>query len=537
MHRVVLAQRRILATMKPPITFSLQDAQDNTRTFPPANPVLLAFVKADCETCNLTLPILEALHCSIGTQLTVWALVQARSDIPTLRARHSLTIALLDDDALNVSADADIDTVPSLFLYDRNGTPIAETYGFDRKAWRDLIERAESLVADGDSNYATAIDWDTLPPNQPGCGARNVEPGIAEKIAARRTGGFFARRLEIAAGDDIHEFLFAQGFTDGLPVVPPTPERVERMLTGTKRDRADVVAVVPPNLAACTVEKAAINAVMAGAKPEDLPVILTAIEAACTNEFNIHGVLATTWLAGPIVIVNGPVRHRLGMNMQGNALGQGNRANAAIGRALQLVVRNIGGGRPGEVDRATLGGPHKYTCCFAEYEERSPWEPLHVERGFQPEDSTVTLFAGSGPQPIADQLSRSAQPLVTSIALGLESLWHPKVHNFGETFLVISPEHVDTIAASGWSKDDIRRHIQETTARPLRELIRGGDTEEGMPVPTDPAKLDERVPKFRSAKEINIVVAGSEAGKFSHILGNWVSGPIGSISVTRKISD
>ena len=113
----------------------------------------------------------------------------------------------------------------------------------------------------------------------------------------------------------------------------------------------------------------------------------------------------------------------------------------------------------------------------------------------------------------------------------------PKVHNFGETFLVISPEHVDTIAASGWSKDDIRRHIQETTARPLRELIRGGDTAEGMPVPADPAKLDERVPKFRTSEEINIVVAGSEAGKFSHILGNWVSGPIGSISVTRKISD
>lgn len=523
--------------MKPPTAFSLQDAQGNLRTFPTANPMLLAFVKADCETCNLTLPLLETLHRSIGTKLTVWALVQARSDIPVLRARHRLTLPLLDDDALHVSADADIDTVPSLFLYDRKATPIAETYGFDRKAWRDLIARAESLVADGDSNRATPIDWDALPPSQPGCGARNVEPGLAEKIAARRNGGFHSRRLEIAPADDIHEFLFAQGFTDGLPVVPPTPERVERMLHGTKRDRADVVAVVPPNLAACTVEKAAINAVMAGAQPEYLPVILTAIEAACTDEFNIHGVLATTWLAGPIVIVNGPVRQRLGMNMQGNALGQGNRANAAIGRALQLVVRNVGGGRPGEVDRATLGGPHKYTCCFAEYEERSPWEPLHVERGFQPDDSTVTLFAGSGPQPIADQLSRSAQPLVTSIALGLESLWHPKVHNFGETFLVISPEHVDTIAASGWSKDDIRRHIQETTARPLRELIRGGDTAEGMPVPADPAKLDERVPKFRTSEEINIVVAGSEAGKFSHILGNWVSGPIGSISVTRKISD
>ena len=523
--------------MQPPAAFSLRDAQGSPHTFPSGRPTLLAFVKEDCETCNLTLPLLELLHQSTGGELAVWGLVQASSDIATLRERHGLSFPLLDDDALEVSADADIDTVPSLFLYDQSGAPIAQTLGFDQRDWRALIERAEALTADDAANGATPIDWSTLPASQPGCGARNVEPGVAERLAARRSGGLLSRRLDIAESDDVHEFLFDQGFTDGLPVVPPTPERVTRMLTGTKRDRADVVAVVPPNLAECTVEKVAINAVMAGAEPAYLPVIIAAVEAACTDAFNIHGVLATTWLAGPIVIVNGPVRHRIGMNMRANAMGQGNRANAAIGRALQLVVRNVGGGRPGGVDRATLGGPHKYTCCFAEYEERSPWEPLHVERGFEPGDSTVTLFAGSGPQPIADQLSREARPLVTSIALGLESLWHPKVHNFGETFLVISPEHVDTIAASGWSKDDIRERIQEATSRPLRELVRGGKTEEGMAPPTDPAQLDALIPKFRSAKEINIVVAGSEAGKFSHVLGNWVSGAMGSVSVTRKIGD
>ena len=373
--------------MKPPAAFSLHDAQGSPHSFPPGRPTLLAFVKADCETCNLTLPLLEALHRGSGGKLAVWSIVQASGDIATLRERHALTLPLLDDDALDVSADADIDTVPSLFLYDRGGGPVAQTFGFNQQAWRDLIQQADALAADGVSNGSTPIDWGTLPATQPGCGARNVEPGIAERLAARRSGGLLSRRIDVAERDDVHEFLFDQGFTDGLPVVPPTPERVTRMLTGTKRDRAEVVAVVPPNLAECTVEKVAINAVMAGAEPASLPVILAAVEAACTDEFNIHGVLATTWLAGPIVIVNGPVRHRIGMNMQGNALGQGNRANATIGRALQLVIRNVGGGRPGEVDRATLGGPHKYTCCFAEYEERSPWEPLHVERGFQPEDS------------------------------------------------------------------------------------------------------------------------------------------------------
>src|SRR5205085_7061790 len=157
--------------------------------------------------------------------------------------------------------------------------------------------------------------------------------------------------------------------------------RVLRMLQGTTRAADEVVAVVPPDLVECTVEKVAVNAVMAGCKPEYLPVVLAAVEAACTNEFNAHGLLATTYFSGPMVVVNGPVTRAIGMNSGVNALGQGNRANATIGRALQLVVRNVGGGRPGEVDRATLGQPGKYTFCFAEDEAGSPWEPLSVERG------------------------------------------------------------------------------------------------------------------------------------------------------------
>ena len=169
-------------------------------------------------------------------------------------------------------------------------------------------------------------------------------------VQSGRGGSTSANRMTLRVHVD-------QGLTDGLPVVPPTPERVVRMLAGTKRDAQEVIGLVPPNLAPVTIEKVAINSVMAGCKPEYLPVVLAAIEAVTTEQFNMHGVLATTHFPTPVIMVNGPIRDRIGMNYRMNVLGQGNRANATIGRAVQLVVRNVGGGRPGEVDRAALGQP------------------------------------------------------------------------------------------------------------------------------------------------------------------------------------
>ena len=172
---------------------------------------------------------------------------------------------------------------------------------------------------------------------------------IAERLRAESENNpLRARKIEIAPADDVHEFLFDQGFTDGLPVVPPTPERVLRMLGGTARDSQEVIAEIPPNYAPATVEKIAINAVLAGCKPEYLPVVIATIEAICNKTFNIHGVNATTMGASPLMIVNGPIRERIGMNMGLGVLGQGTRANAAIGRAVRLAVRNIGGANRGE---------------------------------------------------------------------------------------------------------------------------------------------------------------------------------------------
>ena len=228
-----------------------------------------------------------------------------------------------------------------------------------------------------------------------------------------------ARRITIAAGDDVDEFLFDQGLTDGLPVVPPTPERVERMLAQTRRDPLEEMAVLPPNLAPLTVEKVAINAVMAGCKPEYFPTVLAGVEAIADEQFALHGVGATTMGGSPVLIVNGPVRERIGVNCAQNALGQGHRANATIGRAVRLVIRNVAGHRPGGTERATIGWPGKYTMCFGEWEERAPtWRPLHVERAFDPGDSVITAITQSGgPSQLIDESSRSAKALAGSIGL------------------------------------------------------------------------------------------------------------------------
>jgi hypothetical protein len=326
--------------------------------------------------------------------------------------------------------------------------------------------------------------------------------------------------------------MFERGWSDGLPLVPPTPERVARMLTGTTRDPAEIVANVAPDLVDCTVEKVAINAVLAGCRPEYLPVVLAAVEAACTDEFNIHGVLATTMPVGPVVVVNGPVARAIGMNSRGNALGQGNRANATIGRALQLVIRNVGGGRPGGVDRATQGNPGKYTFCFAEDEAGSPWEPLHVSRGFHPHDSAVTLFTGEGPRGIIDQASRNPESLVASFAACLRTVAHPKIVVGIDAMLVVSPEHARVFAEAGWDRAHLLDALGERLQIPGREFVRGADgISEGMPE----AFADTTLPKFREGGLL-VVHVGGGAGLFSTIIGGWLSGAAGSEPVTRLIT-
>ena len=520
-------------TLLPP--FALDDQSGSARSFPTGRTALLCFVKEDCPTCFLSAPLIEGAAHAFGAATDVWAIVQDADHGAALATRHRLTLPLLDDAALRVSHAYDLDTVPTIILADGDGHELLRCVGFDKRDWQRLLSELARLAA----LRAPQIDWSAYPESRPGCGSKSVEPGIAERLAADAVGSpLRARRVDLAAADDPFEFMFERGLTDGLPVVPPTPERVLRMLSGSRRQAQDVVAIVPPNMAPATVEKIAINAVMAGCKPEYLPVVIATIEAVCTDEFNIHGVLATTHFPTPVIIVNGPIRHRIGMNFGINALGQGNRANATIGRAVQLVIRNLGGGRPGEVDRATLGQPGKYTLCFAENEERSNWEPLHVERGFQRDDSTVTIFAGGAPMGFVDQLSRDARSLATTYGLVLSTASHPKHPLYGEIVVIVPPEHVDTFAKDGWTKDDVREQIQRVTTRPVRELMQNTECAEGLPpAMAESLGLDTPLPKFRSKDMITLVVAGGEAGKFGAYLQGWVSGPMGSSMVTRKIEE
>ena len=304
-------------------------------------------------------------------------------------------------------------------------------------------------------------------------------------------------QLEIDATEDLIEVCYENSWTDGLPVVPPTAERVERMLSGTDRAPDELIAAVPPKWGRATVEKVAINAVMAGCKPEYLPLILTAVEAMTSEQFNLHGVQVTTSHVGPMLIVNGPIRKALKINDRFNLFGQGYRANATIGRALRLVCTNIGGALPGELDRAAFGHAGKYTCCIAEQEAASPWSPMHVDRGFQADDSTVTVFAAAGPQTVNDHGSNTAEGILNTIS---ENIAAPG-NSSGETLLVIGVEHAKTISEDGFSKADIRRFIADTTQRYF-------------------------------AEDLLLMVAGGPAGRWSIVVPGWGSPSSRAVTLT-----
>ena len=480
---------------------------DRERTTPTTLPDgLVAVVKRDCPTCTMVAPVLAELAST--TRVTVFT-----QDDPSFPEGTSP----IDDRSLDVSFALDVDTVPTLLRVE-HGVETARTVGWLRSAWEDV-------------SGATGLG-PGLPDYRPGCGSRTHDPTVVDRRLVERTVPLLrARRVALGADEDVFEAMDARGWTDGLPVVPPTPERVARMLAGTTRAPDDIVTIVPPDLVECTVEKVAINAVMAGCRPEYLPVVLAAVEAACTGEFNMHGVIATTWFAGPVVIVNGPITRAIGMNSGLNALGQGNRANASIGRALQLTVRNVGGGRPGEVDRATLGNPGKYTFCFAEREHDSPWEPLHVARGFDAAQSTVTLFAGEGVRGVVDQLSRDPESLTRSLAACLATVAHPKLPIVWDAFLIVSPEHARVFRDAGWSRQRLIAEIDGILQLPGEQFVQGaGGIAEGMPE----AFRSTTLPKFR-AGGLQVVHAGGTAGLFSGIIGGWASGAVGSEIVTREV--
>ena len=468
----------------------------------------VAVVKRDCPTCEVVAPVLLAAGASVS--LAVYS-----QDDPTFPEGTDP----IDDTTLDFSWHNDIETVPTLIRF-ADGSEAERIVGWDRTAWTSFLGVDE--LAPTPSDYL------------PGCGSRSVDPDLVDELAVRYGGTTLrSRRIELASLEDEIEAMFDRGWSDGLPLVPPTEARVLRMLEGTTRDPGDIVAVIPPALVEVTVEQVAINAVMAGCKPEYLPVVIAALEGACTDTFNMHGLLCTLWFSGPLLIVNGPIRQRIGMNSDKNALGQGNRANSTIGRAFQLVIRNVGGGRPGigGIDRSALGAPSKIGWCFAEDEEHLPdgWPPLSVERGLDPGQDAVTLFAGHGPIGAIDQLSRTPESLTRSLAAQLLAVGHPKLPN--EAMLIMTPEHQQVLAEAGWSKERFRAELDPLLVLDGAEAVRGaGGMEEGLP----PSFASRTVPKFRPGSLL-IARAGGDAGGFSAIIGGWLGGPKGSEPVTVPI--
>jgi hypothetical protein len=485
---------------------------------------LVALVKHDCPVCDQVLPALDQARGS-GAPVRILSQSSAAETAAQASRLKLATVPDLDVD-LELSARLDPDAVPTVVLLE-DGDERGRVEGLDRARLVDLAAEA-----------GVALDLDGLPERRPGCASLTRDPAVAATLAARAaraSGRLRARELQIGELEDPIEAMFERGFSDGLPVVPPTPERVVEMLDATSRDAQDVVAVVPPYDGQATIEKVAINAVMAGCPTPVFPIVLAAVEAACDPAFALLGLVSTTHPSGPVVVVSGELAEWAGMNSAGNALGQGNRANATIGRALQLVVRNVGGGRPQQEDRAAHGQPGKLSSCFAERLADSPWTGLAQDRGVPADQTGVTLLAAEAPRLVVDQLARTPEELCASLAGALEWVSHRKMRLAFDALVVVGPEHGRIFRDAGWDRVRVREELFSQAQSPAGELVRGADgIAEGLEPRwvSDPASP---VPKFAAPERILLAHAGGDAGLFSMVYGGWVSGEIGSEPVTRSV--
>ncbi len=400
--------------------------------------------------------------------------------------------------------------MPTAVLVDRTGTIAGSVTGWDHRALAALFAQAEALLG-----AELAIPEATEPLLKPGCSSKAaIDPELAAAMSA--PGGT----------DDIEE-MFERGWTDGLPVVPPTPGRVEAMLGGA--DGSASLGLVPPAMGEATLERMAACAVLAGCRPAYFPVVVAAARAALDPAFNLHGQAVTTQPAGQLVVVNGPVRETIGLNSGMGALGPGCRANLTIGRALRLLVTLTGGAMPGRLDRATLGHMGKVGFCIAEDEEVSPWEPLHTERGFQSGQSVVTVIGSDAPLSISDHRSRTPEDLAWVLGWAAASAWSTNWWPLEEpSVFVICPEHAEMFRAAGWTKQRLRQFMFETVRKPAG-VLRRGETTPAVHA-ADPAA---EIPKWASPEAIVLVVAGGEAGRYSAVLGPCTG--MGSQIVSREV--
>jgi peroxiredoxin len=462
-------------------------------------PVVLVFVSDECPTCGLALRRLAPLVGELrGAGVTLAAVFENPPEVAARVARSTgfAATVLAEPAPYEVSRAYGLEALPTAVLVDSGGDLVERGVGWDARALEALLNEARRRAG----KDAPRLEVTREPPLvKPGCAAKSTYD--ASTIA-----------LLDAGGDELEE-MFARDWSDGLPVVPPTRERVAAMLGG--RDPQRLLGEVPPAMGQATLERVAACAVLAGCRPDYFPAVMAAVEAALDPAFNLNGQAVTTQPAGQLVVVNGPIRHALGFNSGMGALGPGSRANLTVGRALRLVVTLTGGARPGRLDRATLGHPGKLGFCVAEDEEGSPWPPLHVDRGFSSRSSVVTLIACDAPLSISDHRSTDADELAWVLGWAAATTWSPNWWPLGASSVyVLCPEHRALFASAGWSKERVRDAMFAAVAKPARELQRGETTPA-----TAAADPDALITKWTSPEEIVLLAAGGEAGRYSALLG------------------
>jgi peroxiredoxin len=461
------------------------------------HPALLVFVSQECPTSMLTMrrlaPALPALH---DAGVSVAAVFADPLEVAARTARRvGFTATVLSEPSpYDVSGAFDVQTVPTIVLVDPGRKIRGRVAGWDADGLQALLDLAGS--------HPVVPPLTREPPlRKPGCAAKcTLDPELMARVDAA------------SASDDLEE-MFERGWTDGLPVVPPTAERVEAMLGG--RDGTESLGPVPPGQGEATLARVAACAVLAGCRPEYFPVVLAAARAALRPEFNLNGQAVTTQPAGQLVIVNGPARELLELNGGIGALGPGRRANLTIGRALRLLISLTGEGYPGRLDRSTLGHPGKLGFCVAEDEEVSPWEPFHVERGYDAGQSVVTVIACDAPLSISDHRSTTPEELTRVLGWAAAATWSPNWWPLGAPSLfVICPEHAEMFRGAGWDKDRVRQEMFTAVRRPAGELRWGETTPQVLG-----ARDEEMIPKWSAPQDILLLVAGGEAGRYSAVLG------------------
>ncbi len=530
-------------------------------------PLLLTFIETDCPTCRLTVPYLKRLAEALGSSghRVVAVSQDGGPETRELVGAYDVGFPVLLDADLDASRTYDPPSVPALFLVGPGGQIEFSEVGFHKE---DLNSAAEKMLSGLGLPVRTVADLDDgAPLMKPGCVSRHLESAVASEalgsvvavgaVEPAVTDGSGeasgdespepidllperaprASRLTLAEDEDPYEYCMRAGFSPFLAVVPPTAERVDAFLAAIPHEPDRVVGLVPPCYGPATIEKIAANAVMAGCKPEYMEALIPVVRAACDERFNLHGVQATTHAATPLIILSGPAATRLGFASGAGVFGNVARANSSVGRALQLVMANLGGALPGEIDMSALGNPGRFSYCVAENHEDSPWEPFHVELGFDEDESTVTLFAAGGLTEVSEHTARTGSGVLRTIAATLSMVWSWRRCERVDAVVALCPEHAATLSADGFTKSDARDFLFEHTGVPLRAFNHEGtegtqlrDSYEEVLIDGEP-----HYRKFKDPSQIRIIVIGGTAGKFSAVMGGWLTGAEGSQIVTYPV--